>query len=51
MITTAELKLRRDDLVRLGHKLTLAPKTVQKQNDWDVAVLEELIEYRKKEGK
>jgi hypothetical protein len=28
-----------------------APENVQKRNEWNIQVLEELIEYRKKEGK
>jgi hypothetical protein len=51
-ITTSELKQALEDLKRHAARLKLcrAPEPVLARNDWDIAVLEELISYRQKEG-
>lgn len=53
MVKAAEIAQRLEELKLYHARLTLcnAPETVKARNQWDIAVLEELLAYRQKEGK
>jgi hypothetical protein len=51
VIPLADLEKVRATSIALRGRLGTAPESVRKRNEFDIAVLDELIEVRKKDGK